>query len=214
MHSGFLSSLKYVQQQDIHNKIWSFTHMWKWNWYLSIGRKRASPPIKSCSSDVGSLFCSNRHPIPSLAVGSGSELIDQSCHVKAAFVIWQVGNVKGIIRKFKGNVVASSLAKCPLSCCQWSMAPIHTWPLVILGIAFTVSLEVKYINICLSRQFGQARAFQWHTAPGLRPGSLQNPAPWSGRQPLHPGINAGHLCGRRESLASTNESCCLHVQYI
>jgi len=46
------------------------------------------------------------------------------------------------------------------------------------------------------------------------PWQLANPAPCSGRWPLHPGVNAGHLHSRRKSLASANESCCLHVQYI
>lgn len=39
-----------------------------------------------------------------------------------------------------------------------------------------------------------------------------SPSKWSLAPPLqHKCI---HLCGRRESLASANESCCLHVQYI
>lgn len=98
-----------------------------------------------------------------------------------------------------------------------SAAPTHTWPLVFLRIAFPVCLELKYINIYLPRWFGQAGAFQCTQHQVLALAAYET-------QPLK--VVAGpslaplflhkciHWCGRRESPASANESCCLHVQYI
>lgn len=68
---------------------------------------------------------SDTHLVLSLAAGWGSELIDQICCGKAAFVIWWVGKIKGITRKFEGNVV-SYLAFAFISFASYLCYPI--WP--------------------------------------------------------------------------------------